>query len=81
MTLNLWLALGAFAAFWVVAIYAYLRITRNVRNANLAALHASAISVFTSATTGPGAFACPHMSISGVVSASCGACGPLQRAA
>jgi hypothetical protein len=26
-------------------------------------------------------FACPHMSIGGVVSASCGTCGPLQAAA
>ena len=81
MNLKLWLLLGAFAAFWVVAVYVYLRIVWKVRDGNLAALHSSAISLYTPVTTVPGSFACPHMTVGGVLGASCGHCGPLARVA
>jgi hypothetical protein len=77
MTLKLWLLLAAYAAFWVVASYILQRIIRKESAANLAALHAAAVTTWIPA--GLGTLACQHMTISGVQSAACGHCGPLVR--
>ncbi len=81
MTLKLWLLLAAFAAFWVVAIYAYRHVSQRL-HANLRGLlDVHTITLSTPVTHGPGTFACTHMTVSGVQGASCGICGLLACAA
>lgn len=79
MTWELWLALAGFAAYWPAAILVYTRFVRKNRIADLAALRAVSVPGWVVTRGAAGTFGCPHLTISGVVSASCGQCGPLAR--
>lgn len=57
----------------------YFYVTRRMRRQNLAAIEAATVTVRV--TVPSVTYACPHMAIVGVQSASCGICGPLSRAA
>jgi hypothetical protein len=61
---------AAFLLFMAALVVAYVKITRAVSRGTASAIHAAA-------TPAPRTFTCQHLSISGVVSASCGVCGPL----
>lgn len=79
MTLGLWGIVVAFAiVFGAALIFANKRSNKWWRHWEEYATHPRQLLLVLPP---PGTYACSHMAIAGVTSASCGLCGPLSRVA